>query len=461
MNNLARFRARPTHVSSVAKRHLQFIRSFLPHGYALPEIVWQRRHRAIVGVLWFHAPVIVLFALGMGHTWTASIVQSLPVVISGIVAMIPQLSRRLRSGVTSLGLISSSALLVHLANGAIEMHFHFFVAIGIITLYQDWTPYILATAFVILHHGVIGVLSPTSVYNNAAAWERPWQWAIIHAGFVCIAGLVGLVNWRFIESERERAETALRERVAAEEALHLRDQFVSLAAHELKTPLTALLGYLDVVQRRTARSGMLSERDAHALQVAADQANRLNTMVHTLLDVTRLETGQLQITCATVDVAALVRRIAAEAGAGLEQHTLQIVGCDTPLPIEGDALRLEQVVQNLVQNAIKYSPEGGTISICLSHDDRYAFFSVRDQGIGIPPAALPHIFSRFFRANNADAQHIGGLGIGLYVVHEIVARHGGAIEVHSQEGHGTTFRVSLPLGAATPVIDMQSAMPAG
>ncbi len=128
----------------------------------------------------------------------------------------------------------------------------------------------------------------------------------------------------------------------------------------------------------------------------------------------------------------------------LRHHTLSILGAEEMLIIEGDAARLEQVLQNLVQNAIKYSPTGGPITVELSRDCQRVRLAVTDRGIGIPAADLPRVFTRFHRARNAEALHITGFGVGLYVVREIVRLHGGEIEVASQEGQGSTFTVWLP-----------------
>jgi signal transduction histidine kinase len=123
--------------------------------------------------------------------------------------------------------------------------------------------------------------------------------------------------------------------------------------------------------------------------------------------------------------------------------------------ISGDELRLEQVLQNLIGNAIKYSPNGGQVVVRAEQGDPYACISVEDQGIGIPASALPRLFSRFYRASNVNPQHISGLGVGLYVVKEIVALHGGDVMVDSHEGAGSTFTVRLPLldtGASKAII---------
>ncbi|GAB4437736.1 MAG: hypothetical protein OHK0015_30690 [Chloroflexi bacterium OHK40] len=231
----------------------------------------------------------------------------------------------------------------------------------------------------------------------------------------------------------------------AQEAIRLRDQFLSIAAHELKTPLTALLGTAQLLQRRDQREGLLGPRERRSVEVIVNQTNRLSAMVTTLLDIARLETGHLGIERERFDICALVRRIVDELDPSLEGRILDLQCPTSPLMILGDALRLEQVFQNLLQNAFKYSPETEPVSIEVRQQHDRVAISVRDRGIGIPAAAQPQLFQRFFRASNVEAGQVQGMGIGLYVVREIVTLHEGTISVESVEGQGSTFTVILPL----------------
>jgi PAS domain S-box-containing protein len=237
-------------------------------------------------------------------------------------------------------------------------------------------------------------------------------------------------------------------RSAAQEAVRIRDAFLSIASHELKNPLTSLLGNAQILQRRAARFSTQSDRDQQALRVIVDQATRLNKLLTTLLDVSRLETGQLGLERTPLDLCALAQRVVTDVQSTLTQHTLTIQMPQGPLIVFGDSLGLEQVLQNLLQNAMKYSPDGGLISVAIAQHEQMASMSVTDQGIGIPQLALPRLFDRFYRAAQEEAGGISGLGIGLYVVKEIVTLHGGTITVTSTEGSGSTFTVYLPLREA-------------
>lgn len=236
-----------------------------------------------------------------------------------------------------------------------------------------------------------------------------------------------------------------RARAEAEAAVRVRDQFLSVAAHELRTPLTALLGYAQLLARRTERSGALNERDQRTMQIIVDQTARLNRMITTLLDTSRMGLGQLQIERHPMDLRALVERLVEETRSTLVQHTLSLDIPADPLIIYGDEMRLEQALQNLMQNAIKYSPDGGPVHVSLTQRNTYAAIAVNDRGLGIPADALPNLFQRFFRAENVEAQNITGMGVGLYVVKEIVSHHGGVVDVVSEENVGSTFTLLLPM----------------
>jgi signal transduction histidine kinase len=229
-----------------------------------------------------------------------------------------------------------------------------------------------------------------------------------------------------------------------EAALHGRDQFLSIAAHELKTPLTSLLGYLQVFKRRAAREAYINERDQATLATIELQGRRLQRMVGDLFDLSRIETQGLSVERKPLDLSLMCKRLLDELRPILEKHTIEL-RTEGALVVEGDYVRLEQVLQNLLDNAIKYSPEGGAIIVEVASQGEQACLSVRDQGIGIPEDSTAHLFERFYRATNVNARNISGLGIGLFLVHEIVSAHGGTVEVSSQVGQGTNFTVCLPL----------------
>jgi PAS domain S-box-containing protein len=251
---------------------------------------------------------------------------------------------------------------------------------------------------------------------------------------------------KLVENERAALlESEQRAHAEAQEAVRMRDVFFSVAAHELKTPITSLLGNIQLIRRRAAREGFLNERDQRAFDVVNAQTLRLNRMVEALLDVSRLETGQLSLERRPLDVRRLVQQVIADSLPALSQHAIVYEPGNAELLVAGDALRLEQVLQNLIQNAVKYSPDGGDVLVRAWQDGSTAYVAVTDQGIGIPAEAQERLFTRFYRAANVNPQQISGMGIGLYVVKEIVTLHGGTVAVESIENNGSTFTICLPL----------------
>lgn len=194
-------------------RRTMTVRRWLPQGQLLPEPVWQRRHAMIVGLLWLHVVALGIFGLLMGNGPLHMLLESTPLIVAGLVARSERAPYAYRVAASSLGLITASAILVHLSNGMTEAHFHFFVVIAVLTLYQDWLPFLLGIGYVILHHGVLGVLAPRSVYSHQAAYEDPWRWALIHGGFVIAASAANVAAWRTSEDQLRDQLTGLPSRV--------------------------------------------------------------------------------------------------------------------------------------------------------------------------------------------------------------------------------------------------------
>jgi PAS domain S-box-containing protein len=196
--------------------------SFVPRGGSLPEDVWRGRHRFLVGLTWFHAIMIAFAGPILGYSWELSlgallrgetvihtIGEGLVVAAFALLAGWTGGSRGLQATAVGFGLMSSSAILVHLSGGTIELHFHFFVMLVFLALYQDWLPYTLSVVYVAVHHSVVGLLWPEEVYNHAAAFAAPWTWAGIHAFFVLWASVGSMVAWRFNETAFARTKLIL------------------------------------------------------------------------------------------------------------------------------------------------------------------------------------------------------------------------------------------------------------
>jgi len=221
-----------------------------------------------------------------------------------------------------------------------------------------------------------------------------------------------------------------------------KDRFLSVAAHELRTPLTALHATTQLVEVDPAAFEDGARR-THVLARIRRQTGRLVRLVEQLLDSVRVQSGELALRPAEIDLVALCRDVVdMSLPAGGPRA---VVVADGPVVGRWDPVRIEQVVTNLVSNAVRYSPAGGEVTVGVRIDGGRALLSVRDAGMGIPEAQREMLFTPFFRGANAQRSHSGGLGLGLHIAREIVRRHGGAIHVESRENSGTTFTVELPL----------------
>jgi diguanylate cyclase (GGDEF)-like protein/PAS domain S-box-containing protein len=181
------------------------MRLLLPEGRSLPDSAWRARHHAMVGLLLVEAIGLVLFSWAQGNSWPHNIAHAAALLPITVIALLIEDRRRAASVLVSLGLITACALLVHIWHGAIEAHFLFFVTIVVLALYEDWVAFLVAAAYVVVHHGLMGALDPGGVYNHADAVAHPWKWALIHGGFVVAAGIASLAAWRLNEGVRAAA----------------------------------------------------------------------------------------------------------------------------------------------------------------------------------------------------------------------------------------------------------------
>ncbi|MEA2576338.1 MAG: hypothetical protein QOH93_3636 [Chloroflexia bacterium] len=243
--------------------------------------------------------------------------------------------------------------------------------------------------------------------------------------------------------ERKRVEQALRERnEELRAAIAARDEFLSIAAHELKTPVTSLRGFAQLLLRDIERNREVSPRRLQAALDTIDlQTGKLNTLVARLLDTAQIEAGKLRIEPVRTDLAVLVRSAISQQQSDAH-HSFTYEGPEH-LNLMLDPVRFEQVIANLLQNAVKFSPEGGVVAVELRPTaPAGAVLSVTDQGVGIPVAQRDAVFERFHQAHSEG--HLSGMGLGLYIAREIVAMHGGLIWVEGPEHGGSRFVVALP-----------------
>ena len=262
------------------------------------------------------------------------------------------------------------------------------------------------------------------------------------------------------EAERERLLAAEQEaRAAAEAAQHdlagqnerlreldrLKDEFIALVSHELRTPLTSIRGYTELLL--DGEAGELGDDQRQFLGVVERNAHRLLHLVGDLLFLAQVEAGKLVLDVGAVDLGAVASESVEAARPQAEARRITLTLATGPVPlVAGDRARIGQLMDNLVSNAIKFTPEGGRVDVRVRALSKRAVFEVRDSGIGIPANEREHLFQRFYRTSTATEQAIQGTGLGLAISKAIVEAHDGRITLTSEQDVGTTFRVELPLG---------------
>jgi PAS domain S-box-containing protein len=279
---------------------------------------------------------------------------------------------------------------------------------------------------------IIGTLEVQAYENNAFTNEH-----IIALEMVANFAAVAIENVRLLQVEAEARETA-------EAANRAKDEFLSVLSHELRTPLNSMLGWT-----RMLRTGVLDkEKTDRAIEVIERNTLLQNNLIEDLLDVSRIISGKMRIEKESVDLAKVfddamevLRPFAAQ-----KNIALKIERPENSLIIDGDATRFQQIIVNLVQNSVKFTADGGRITVSLSRNGDFARLVVSDNGIGITPELLPFIFERFRQADSSTKRAYSGLGLGLTIVRNLVELHGGRIRAESDgQGQGATFTVEIPL----------------
>src|SRR5262249_26093572 len=226
-------------------------------------------------------------------------------------------------------------------------------------------------------------------------------------------------------------------------ANRLKTEFVTAVTHELRSPLTSIAGYLDLLLEEDREEA--EARDAY-LQIVKRNADRLLELINDLLDIARLEAGKLELKCLPLDLAGLIQEVSGAVCPQIEGKG-QYLRLDLAASLRvgtGDPERIIQILLNLVSNAHKYTPQGGSITIATRAERAGVCIAVQDTGIGLSSEEQQQLFTKFFRAQHPLVREVGGTGLGLAIVHALVALHGGTITVLSAPGQGSTFSITLP-----------------
>lgn len=323
-------------------------------------------------------------------------------------------------------------------------------------------------------HDVEALPRMLRIWRNALASGQPWE-----DEFRLRRGSDGMLRWHLsrampvrdaagrivrwfgtntdIEDQKLAAEQYARllgreqrARREAESANRAKDEFLALVSHELRTPMSAILGWAQLLRA----GAVTAAKQAAAVEKIERNAKLQAKLIEDLLDVSRIISGKLEIERSPIEVGAVVRAAVETARPTAEAKRLALHVADSSrgARARADATRLQQIAGNLLANAIKFTPEGGRVEVCVSASEEHAAIEVRDSGQGIAPELLPHIFDRFRQSDTSSTRRHGGLGLGLSIVRQLTEMHGGGVVAASEgEGKGATFVVRLPLLAETDV----------
>lgn len=428
--------------------------ALLPSGGALPEDVWRKRRAFLLGLTWLHAAVIALVGPVFGYSGELSFAalfrsgtvlhtagEALIVAAFALLASWKRAGRTFQASAIALGLMSSSAILVHLSGGYIEFHFHFFVMLTFLALLQDWVPFLLAIAYVGIHHGVVGVLWPDEVFNHPAAIAAPWTWAGIHAFFILWSSVGSLIAWRFNEIATAKIKAQAEE---LENINGLQADFVAMIAHDLRSPLTNVTAAASMISN--GMLGPVSEEQIHWLAKIETSSRNMVSLINDFLDISKIEAGRLDLVKEKIDLYQLVRASMENFIPLARAKEIALVSRIEPaLPrLSADPRRLDQVLGNLLSNAIKFTPEGREIEVGARGSENEIRMWVRDDGVGISDDEIGGLFDKYRQTKSGKTSPAKGTGLGLVICKMIVEAHGGKIWVESRPGRGTTFTLSIP-----------------
>jgi signal transduction histidine kinase len=404
--------------------------SALPRGATLPVAEWETRHRGMVALLWIHVPIFPLLALGYGAALWHALLEGAVVAVFGAACVLFRGSRRARSLLVTFSLLSCSAILTHIMKGAIEAHFHFFVMVTVLALYEDWVPFLASIGYVLLHHGLGSAFAHDSIFNHSG---NPWLWAGVHAFFIAGLSAANVVNWRAAESMRDDMREATNDLRRSNREL---EDFAYIASHDLTEPLRMITSYLQLLDRRAE----LDDEAREYLEYACDGAGRMRDLIDDLLRYSRA--GRVEVQRERIPAAEVVEATMRDLAAAIEgaQATVEVAELPT---VDADPVLLAQVFQNLLANAVKFH-DGDAPKVRVSGREiaQGWEFTVEDNGIGVDPSDGEKIFKMFQRLHHRD--EFEGTGIGLSVCQRIVERHGGEIRVEPVAGgHGSRFVFTL------------------
>ena len=401
--------------------------AWLPRGRELAPTDFAWRHRFVCLLLGLHLPVLAALSLVRGNPPVHVLTDV--VMIGGflLIALLPA-PRRTRSCAATAGLLVSSAVLVHVYDGATEMHFHYFVAVAVVALYEDWSPYALAVGFVLLQHGLV------------ADGDGAWSTAAVHAAFVVAESLVLVVFWHANEkaqAERDGLRAALVRgegsvRAQLEQTDRIRTDLIGTVSHEFRTPLTGIRGAALTLLKRGER--LDASGRARLLQAVLDQEERLSRLLENMLTAAQATATDPR---AAAEVDAVAAEVAMLAGATRPGSPAVALAVAPGTLARIDRQALHQVLANLVDNAQQHGAAGAVPVVAGGTDADGVWLTVSNEGTTLDADAARRLFEPFTQADTSPTRDREGLGMGLYVVRRLVEVHGGTVQLRSEDGWTT------------------------
>jgi signal transduction histidine kinase len=392
-------------------------------------------------VLALHVPAIVVYALLKDASFLHSLVEAaLPSLLVAVAVL--HKDRRTRALAVALGLISCSAVFVHLSGGLIEWHFHYFVTLALIALYQEWMVYLLALGFVVVQHALGSWLSFHSVYNHG---DGEFYWALVHGGFVLAASASHIAAWRFNEVATERAERFRRELHDGEASVmaqlaqtaQIRSDLIATASHEFRTPLTAIGGTAKTLQRHGDALSRSERNDL--LDAIVDRAERLGQMLESMLIAAQVEPPQPDMTPLSV----VVEDVLALARFGDVRSDIA-----TDIWVTCGRRPLGQLLERALDSAWSEGDRGAPVTVAGEASSEQVTLSVSVVASGLNAQAIAALLEPF-RGGTDVIPRSADVGLGLYAVRRIAEVHGGTADVRIEDG---CFRITAVLPRAYPEV---------
>ena len=418
----------------------------LPRGSSLDETAWLGRHRFLLWVLAAHVPGLLLVAAVAGQPMALAMAEVFPVLLAvagGVVAR----SRGARATAVTLGLLASGTVLVHLLSGLTQAHFHVFVALAFLALYQDLRPYLLAIGYSVAGHTVLTGTDLGWLFGQAPGSTSPWTWAALHSGFVVAVCLANVMVWKQSERQQRAAKEYYSQLYEGQRAVvaqlrqtqMVKDELVGVVGHEFRTPLTAIQGFARTLEARYDRM----DRDAvrTCTEAIERETKRLTRMVTNLLVASEEVIPSEQDYCALDDtVDRVIHDIVETMPIAAHSIRVHIPAAHTVRMAREPAY---QLLFNLVDNAVKFAASESDVRVTSRGDGTSIVVEVTNVGAPIDSADRDRIFDAFVQGDSSSTRRYGGIGLGLHIARKIVTAYGGRIGVFG-EGPVVILRAWLP-----------------